>query len=103
MNTTEAEHHKLIIVTSNVLCNLWYEGSTWSRASILSRGSKSRCYSGCSNACNINDHQSEDKGISNVASIKIKLKYLDAESQVRINYEKVKLQRSLEMAEANLS
>ena len=39
-DSTEAEHLKLIIETSNVFCDLQYEGSTGSRTSILSHSSK---------------------------------------------------------------
>ena len=99
-DSTEAEHHKLIIETSNTLCDLRFEGSIRSRASTSSRVSK---VSSHSKATFEYDLPNDNDRVSKLNSMKIKLKYIDAESQARLNYEKIKLKRSLEIAEANLN
>ena len=112
LDKIESEHHDMIKAVTEVLRVMSDKksetGSVTSRMS--HRSSKSKVSSTSSKATSSNrtvkSRSSTGSSHSNpaveAASLKIKLKYLEAESKAKLEFDRIKLQKGLDLAQVNL-
>ena len=106
LDQTETEHHSLIMALTKALCdvkdNKSETSSVTSRTSHRSSKSKASSASKASSShCSQRSHASTTIA-EEAASLKIKLKYLEAESKAKLELDRLKLQKGLDLAQASL-
>ena len=112
LDKIESEHHDMIRAVTEVLRVMSDKksetGSVTSRMS--HRSSKSKVSSTSSKATSSNrtvksrssTRSSHSNPAVEAASLKIKLKYLEAESKAKLEFDRIKLQKGLDLAQVNL-
>ena len=111
LDRVETEHHKLIMTVTEPLCEVKDKISeTGSKTSRTSHRSSKLKVSSTSRASSshrtVKSRASTRSSQSNIAaeaaSLKIKLKYLEAESKAKLEFDRIRLQKGLDLAQVSL-
>ena len=106
LDAIETEHHALLISVGNTLCDL--REDKVESASVASNSSRksSKSHHSVFSKGSLKTHTSASSDRSGLAAkaaaLKVKLKYLDAEAKAKLEFERIKMQKGLDLVQVRV-